>query len=103
MFPQKTPPSAAEHASAMAKSVSEGAPVPAASPEPTPAPAVATPPIQIIPLQCTMCGNRLLSVWTAQSKTFTHVHQVTANAPKCPVTGKKFRINASHEVEEVSG
>ncbi len=102
MFPPKTPPSAAEHASVTAKAVAEGAPAPAATPSPTPAPAAVTPPVQKIPLMCTMCGNQLSSVYTAATKTFTHVHQVTNNAPKCPVTGKKFHINASHEVEEIS-
>ena len=102
MFPPKTPPSAAEHASVTAKAVAEGAPAPAATPSPTPAPAVVTPPVQKIPLMCTMCGNQLSSVYTAATKTFTHVHQVTNNAPKCPVTGKKFHINASHDVEEIS-
>ena len=102
MFPPKTPPSAAEHAAATAKAVAEGAPAPAATPSPTPAPAVVTPPVQKIPLMCTMCGNQLSSVYTAATKTFTHVHQVTNNAPKCPVTGKKFHINASHDVEEIS-
>ena len=102
MFPPKTPPSAAEHASVTAKAVAEGAPAPAATPSPTPAPAAITPPVQKIPLMCTMCGNQLSSVYTAATKTFTHVHQVTNNAPKCPVTGKKFHINASHDVEEIS-
>ena len=102
IFPPKTPPSAAEHASVTAKAVAEGAPAPAATPSPTPAPAVVTPPVQKIPLMCTMCGNQLSSVYTAATKTFTHVHQVTNNAPKCPVTGKKFHINASHDVEEIS-
>ena len=74
----------------------------AATPSPTPAPAAVTPPVQKIPLMCTMCGNQLSSVYTAATKTFTHVHQVTNNAPKCPVTGKKFHINASHDVEEIS-
>lgn len=103
IFPPKTPPSAAEHASVTAKAVAEGAPAPAAAaPSPTPAPAAVTPPVQKIPLMCTMCGNQLSSVYTAATKTFTHVHQVTNNAPKCPVTGKKFHINASHDVEEIS-
>lgn len=102
IFPPKTPPSAAEHAATTAKAVAEGAPAPAATPSPTPAPAAITPPVQKIPLMCTMCGNQLSSVYTAATKTFTHVHQVTNNAPKCPVTGKKFHINKSHEVEEIS-
>lgn len=76
---------------------------PPADDQAEPTPAVATPPIQVIPLQCTVCGNRLSAVWTAATKTFTHVHQVANNAPKCPVTGKKFRINATHDVEEISG
>ena len=108
MFPPKTPSSAAEQASTTAKLTAESAPAAkpsaptAAAPSPTPVPAAVTPPVQKIPLMCTMCGNQLSSVYTAATKTFTHVHQVTNNAPKCPVTGKKFRINASHSVEEVN-
>ena len=104
-FPQK--PSAAQQASTTAKLTAEGAvpaphPSTAPAPAPTPTPAAITPPIQKIPLMCTMCGNVLSAFYTAQTKTFTHVHQVTNNAPKCPVTGKKFRINANHDVEEVN-
>jgi hypothetical protein len=104
-FPQK--PSAAQQASATAKLVAEGVappphPAAAPAPAPTPAPAAVTLPAQKIPLMCTMCGNQLSAVYTAATKTFTHVHQEAGNAPKCPVTGKKFRINASHDVEEVS-
>jgi len=105
LFPPK--PSAAQQASITAKLTAEGAtappPHPAAdAPAPTPTPVAITPPVQKIPLMCTMCGNVLSAFYTAQTKTFTHVHQVTNNAPKCPVTGKKFRINANHDVEEVN-
>lgn len=80
---------------------------PAAAPTentaPAPAPVAApTLPVMMIPLMCTSCGNRLTSVYSAATKGFLHVHQEPANAPKCPLVGKKYIVNGT-AVEEYNG